>query len=249
MLLLLLVALLVIATLFYYVQTVQASYSCSSFCHGVIVWPGSVTGAQTQDEVVNLTCQPAACKPGSTTPVPHIGNVLWVLDTSSSGCPQGACWIEAGYHTVTNSGGTSTVNQYYWAAWRPGDTKLNVHPLTNVVSGDLGGNVLLEIYAQTSTQWQIIVSPNQGLWSGLSTGNNMHGNQIQIGMELAGTSGASAPYGYFINNQWQNGIGGAWNYQSVSGTHHNDPPINSNWLYPPAGSSNNGGTYGDGCTC
>jgi hypothetical protein len=243
-----LVGLIVIAALFFNVRPAQA-YSCGSFCYGINLWDGSTNGAQTRDEVVSLTCQPASCKPGTTTPVPHIGNVLWLLDTTSSGCPQGACWIEVGYHTVTNAGGTSTVNQYYWADWRPGDTKLNVHPLANVASADLGNNVWLEIEFQGSNQWQIIAQPSSALYSGLSTNNTMHGNRIEIGMELAGTSGASANTGYFTSNEWQSVNNGSWNYQSSSGTHISQAPTNSGWLHPPAGASNLGGTFSTGCVC
>jgi hypothetical protein len=44
-----------------YPHAAQA-YSCN-VCHGVVIWNGNQWGAQTEAEVVSLTCKPADCIP------------------------------------------------------------------------------------------------------------------------------------------------------------------------------------------
>jgi hypothetical protein len=245
-----LVVLLVFATLTLFVETAQASYSCNNICHGIVLWSESYTGAQSDAEVVNMSCPAPACNPVGSS-LPHIGNVLWLLDVShhQSSCPYGgACWIEAGYHTVTGSGCASNGTWYYWADFRPGDSHLNVHCLGTVQSGDLGYNAWLYIAGNGGGKWTIQVSPQTNYWSGLSTNNSMSADTIEFGMELLGTSGASANTGYFTYNAFQQSIGGTWSFQTTSGQTHNDSPINSGWTYPPS-NSNNGGTFHTGCVC
>ncbi len=248
-----LVALLVFASLTLFVETARANYSCSNICHGVVVWPGAVTGAQTEDEVISMSCPAPACNPIGST-LPHIGNVLWLLDEThhQSSCPfGGACWIEAGYHTITGNhahGCTSDGVWYYWADWRPGDSGLNIHCLGTVQSGDLGYNAWLYIANSGTNQWTIQVSPQTNYWSGLSTNNSMSADNIEIGMELLGTSGASANTGYFTYNAWRDTVNNTWHDQTNSGQTHNDSPINSGWTTPPNG-SNHGGTFHTGCVC
>ncbi|GEM_PF-3587112 len=189
--------LLIIGNLAFFVQTARASYSCplsSEGCHGVVVWPGTNTGAQTEAQVITMSCPAPACDPVGSE-LPHIGNVLWVLDANNhqSSCPDyGVCWIEAGYHTVTGyhaNGCTSDGVWYYWADWRPGDQNENVHCFGAVASGDLGYNVWLYIAANGGNQWTIQVSPQTNYWSGLSKENSMSADNIEIGMEPEGTSG------------------------------------------------------------
>ncbi len=63
-------------------QVAQA-YSCNG-CHGAVVWPGRIDGAVTIDEIAQLSCNPSACKPAPNY-IPHVGNVLTILDTSTNG--------------------------------------------------------------------------------------------------------------------------------------------------------------------
>lgn len=242
---------LLAATLLLYPHPVQA-YSCN-LCHGLVIWPGNVWGAQTEDEVVSLQCVPANCKPGANY-VPHIGNVLWLIDAKNNGqnCfPYGACWVEAGYHTVTNSSGNSTSNQYYWADVRPGNNNFSVHFLGNIPSGDLGKNVWLYISRNgNDSTWTVHVSPQSNYWSATSTNNTMYPSEIQMGMELLGTTGASASTGYFTYNYWQGTNSSNWNPQGNPGQTHNDSPIESNWYQLPAkNGSNHGGSFYTGCPC
>jgi hypothetical protein len=252
-----LVLLLLIASLAFRIQVAKAStYSCplGNLCHGIILWPGTVTGGQTEDTVVSMGCPAPNCNPNGSA-LPHIGNVLWVLDRNNHqlNCVYVACWIETGYHTITGNhanGCTYDASWYYWADVRPGDSGLNVHCLGAVQSGDLGKNAWLYIASNGGGNWTIQVAPYTSYFSGTSRNNNMSADTIEIGMELEGTSGAYAYRGYFTYNAWQNGINGQWNPQTNSGTWHNDSPISSYWQTPPdPNGNNNGGSFSTGCSC
>lgn len=229
---------------------VAQAYSCN-VCHGVVIWNGNQGGAQTEAEVVSLTYTPADCTPNGNY-VPHVGNVLWVINTNDSNCyPYDACWVETGYHTVTNAQGTSTSNVYYWVDVRPGTNNYHVHTFGNVQSGDLGYNAYLNIdeYGNTST-WEVnLVSETSG-YSGTSTNNSMNPNQIQMGMELTGSKGESANTGYFTYNIWYGTSNNQWHYQENAGSTHNDSPIESGWYQIPASNgSNYGGSFYTSCPC
>lgn len=233
------------------------NYTCpaNNICHGEVIWPGHAYGTQTEDEVVTLGCIPSACKPISSTNLPHIGNVLFLADLNGNGSncqPVHECWVEAGYHTVTNSGGTSTSSQYYWADFRPGFDNFNIHPLGAVQSGDLGHNVFLFISLVKpgdNSDWNVEVIPQTNSWSGKSGGNTMFPDNIQMGMELLGTNGASANTGYFTFNYWATGDGN-FHPQTNSGSLINNSPVESNWFQTPASNgSNNGGSFYTGCPC
>lgn len=229
------------------------AYSCN-LCHGVALWPGSVYGAQTEDEVDNLTCTPSACKP-SPGYVPHIGNVLWLIDITHNGpnCqPQSACWVEAGYHTLTNSNGTSTSNIYYWGDNRPGNFNFHAWTFGNVQSGDLGNNVWLYIARNgNNSTWTVQVSPQTNYWSATSQNNLMYPDNIQMGMELLGSSGASANTGYFTYNYWQSTRDSSWHPQENSGSYFPpNSPVEAGWYqYPASNGSNNGGSFYTTCGC
>ncbi len=140
----------------------------------------------------------------------------------------GVCWVEGGYLTVTNSPNATTEN-YFWADLRPSFTiggltfgsNFNLHILSQVPQGDYGHQVDILIYSGTT---HVCIPPASPPYGGcippitdeyfvsfsspnfrsvsLSTHNAMHPNRFDVGQELAGAGGASAPTAHFTNNSF-----------------------------------------------
>lgn len=72
----------------------------------------------------------------------------------------------------------------------------------------------------------------------------MQADFIEIGAELAGASGASAPTADFTYNQWRDSSAYNWHYQTGNGLTPkvNNPPYGG-WAVPPSGSSTGGDWY------
>jgi len=178
---------------------VAFAYSCgTAHCYKGIHWGGHVSGESTDIYIAPLT----APNDGG-----FVDNETWLVDLT------GPYWVEIGYSTF----GSSSV-QYFWADSRPGSTYYE-HPMASVAGNEYGTRPQFAIQHGSGNSWVAsIVGPGSnfgGSWT--STNNTMTGNDIQIGQELAGTTGASANYANFTINVWYGYYDGSFHYQTNSG--------------------------------
>lgn len=199
----------------------HAFYSCgdaqSGHCYGYADTPiPGAQGATTKIYMVQLQCNQRG---GVNTTSGFIDNEMWLMASTYN-------WVEAGYWTVSNVFGTW--QDYFWADYRPGDCSgcINVHDLGNVPGGDYGQNI--QFIVRRSGQYSFlvnIISPNfspQG--PQLSSNNTMDVGHVEMGQELAGNAGASAPNARFSYRYYWDGSG---NYTGIFGNYsafQYDPP-------------------------
>ena len=175
--------------------------------------------------------------------------------SQASKCNDGNCWVEAGYLADNNAGNCVQAYAlcYFWADNRPGG---GFHEHNRLLpSDDVGTNTqfIIERDQYNSSYWYVSIytaNNGDGDFFGTSTNNLIYPQDIQIGMELAGSSGAHAPFAYFSQNGWESsGHYGSFNWQGNSGSwFQKNPPVNSGWDYPPNG-SNQGGIWDTQCNC
>jgi hypothetical protein len=192
------VGLLVLATamLLPFSQSAKA-YSCgtgtSGHCYALAE---SYLGAIINGGAVSIMTTHLSAGSGSSGW--FIDNEEWVMQTSGCSSSYGQSWVEVGEETVQSS-----AQRYFWADVRPVDCTFFKQYFANVPSGDYGYYTYFQIYRKDSTDWTITVSSQTGYWSGTSTNNSMHPDDINQGMELAGQSGASAPATQYTNRYYK----------------------------------------------
>ncbi len=245
------------------------SYSCvmlngmPKHCYGIADWSDNghypaINGAYTDISVVHLSCPAPQC---SYANADFIDDEIWVRDVAhqASSCPtyKVGCWVEAGIIAEPSSPSSGTTVWYFWADYRPGDSMLNYHPIAVVNSGDYGYNTVIDIYRTASSNCN--TSPRSGTFAlsiisethsypQLSQRNCMTPDDINIGQELQGTNGASAPTAHFTFNYWvdTNGIA---HYQTLNpSTPTPDAPVHDDLVTPPSQSST-GGDFDTWCIC
>jgi|GEM_PF-2107710 hypothetical protein len=196
----------------------KSLYNCppaGMHCYGVEIWPNQVLGAQTSISVVHLA-------PGNG----FVTNEEWLMEDDA----EGTFWVEAGY--LVNSQVDNGTELWFWADYRPSDSNINDHyAATGISSSDYGNNVNITIQSGTNTlgtSWTVQVFGNATGIEGTSTHNSMIPTQIEIGQELAGSSGVSAPRAIFEYNTWRgkNSPVGSFQYQTSDGDgiQAQDPP-------------------------
>ncbi len=224
-----------------------SSYSCTNHCYGVVKWGGSVDGAQMYMAVRGLNAGDGL-----------VTNEMWLSGGPASGytCPDpsgtNTCFVETGVTVGPLAGTSCSSDCYYWADLRTCQgcsDNYNEHYMANVGQGDYGNYKVFNVWRTGQGDFTVNAGPNNAL----STDNNMVPNQIQIGMELVGTSGAwalQAPYAY---NEWERNYN--WQYQTVDGSpgtglNANSAPISSYWQPSPSqDSSHSGGSWQTSCGC
>ncbi len=218
------------------------TYSCgnsgtsSPHCYGTYWFPRITNhGSSTTILMSKLTCNPTYCANGKG----FIDDEMWLCDdTTGHSCDY---WVEGGYWTNY----AATGNDYFWADKRPG-SGLIVHDLGGVPADDFGGYTTLDITTDGPDTWQIqFYTYTQGDPSGYSTGNTMTANRPQIGQELAGTSGASAPNVLFEDNGYET-TANHFVYQTNGSDNYPyeffdlTGPEHASWFVPPEDSSTGG---------
>jgi len=142
---------------------------------------------------------------------------MWLNDTYNH------AWVETGYITYPTVFGAA--EDYFWADWRPQDTQINQHDLGGVPSRDYGQNPTFTIHQSSSSSYHVTIASPNFSYSGYSTNNYMAPSQLQMGQELAGTSGASAGNARFSYRYY-------WNYANTY------TGIYGNYVIPPNTPSN-----------
>jgi hypothetical protein len=215
----------------------QISYNCGDpsadvHCYGQVTW-GGANGADTR-----ITLHRMNGGNGFVT------TEMW-LGTSDT-----AYWVEAGIASDA-SFRVSDATAFFWADNRPNGGGYHNHYSSFLSSSDWSQpNALVRITRSGSSSWNLSVTDNVTSLTGTSTNNNITIGIINIGTELAGTSGASEPTNHFIDNRWLNSSGN-FQYQTVNGSRKDNSPLSSNWTTPPSSSSTGGNFYtciaGSGC--
>jgi hypothetical protein len=240
-----LVTALVLAEIGFLLHPLTArAYSCGDLninhCYAINDWsqfPSQDQGGETDVQVAQLTCNCSTWYGGEAG---FIDDEMWVANYGDTRCSNqhNSCWVEAGYLTTTSA--YSTTTNYFWADNRP-NLGFTQHVLAQVPSGDYGHNANLLIwrnFGQTN-RWIVDIStPNYG-YSTYSTSNDFNPTDIQIGQELAGTSGASASNAYFSDNYY---VDNMRNFvaETLDGSITYKPPPYDYWLVYPHNSSSGG---------
>jgi hypothetical protein len=206
-----------------------SSYSCVGHCYGLVDWYGGVTGAATSIFTNRMYA-------GDD----HVNNEMWLNYNDSSG--HTIYWVEVG--TKAEVGAYNGNEILFWDDNRPnGGFTRHLGPQLN--ASDFGKYGFFEISKDSSSSFFVYAGNLPVAAINMeSTANPINPNDINIGMELVGSSGATAPINGFTDNQSQNSNG--WFYQPIRGKVYTTPnsPVRTLWKYPPAGNgSNSGGEF------
>jgi hypothetical protein len=217
-----------------------SAYNCTggNGCYGTVRWNGAVDGADARISVGTMSM---------TSSLWHINSVLWVRDRdgvndcSILGIPVDTAWIEVGYWA------RSSTQQFYWADCRAGASYYEGAFGTVTTSDKYKPNYFqIRRNTKNSTYWFVQIMAISNSWSLVSSANSMWPDQIEIGGELTGNSGASMYSGHTTNNRYIHyGSSSTPNYyyqgRDGDGKTQN-PPFVSGWT---AGAPDPGGTGGD----
>jgi len=166
---------------------------------------------------------------GQTSGDQFFNNEMWFQGDFSNG------WIEAGYNSDRYLG-----FQYFWAQ-RDNDSGLYVnHWLTTVPQADISTYTTVSIFnagpdRTTSNAFTITI---QGTATNLtdSTTNTLWSNglfgTVNLGMELAGSGGASANTVWFYQNKWMDAAG-HWRTLTANSDTKIDQPPYGGWIQTP----------------
>lgn len=217
-----------------------AHASCSGRCYGVVDWPNPILGA------ITFISDSSRSSPSGH----HITDELWLIDTTTNcGGTGWACWVEAGYGTRDDQPGI----WYFWMDIRPGDNGfLNKHFVYQVPSGDFGQYFEYLIDQGPNNTFTIAVFnalSGDEIWSGTSTNNSMHANDIEIGLETTDETYSYAVNAYFRKSQYHRS-NGVWNWQANPGTVTSQTPATFTWEQQPNSTNNPPGGIGlTSCGC
>jgi hypothetical protein len=191
-----------------------------------------------------------------------INDEMWVVQGPQACNSQ--CWVELGLTSVgAVSGGCSTTSdtRFFWAENTPNQTYL-CHDLGPVQPQEFNNPTLLvinrrfdipntfDVTAETCTT--IDGSPGgctpRRVLTGESVNNPMTANTITLGMELGGTSGASAPRAIFTQNFWLApfGRGVVFDFVSTPGNIQVNVPVAAGWATMPS-TQTEGGAFFTSC--
>jgi hypothetical protein len=243
------------------------AYACGTpsvgHCYGISVWTRSqYFGAYTDISMVHLRCDVFDCLIhcssifSCSVPGGFIDDEMWLIDRTTPSCsvsPFGSCWVEAGYWTQY---APFFSEDYFWAD-APPTGGLFVHVLGGVPDRDYGAPSHFMIVRDDRTAARpylaFIYSGSGTFYAGTSTGNTMVANEIDIGQELAGASGAGAPSATFTRNIWAvQGLGPEYVFwyraQTAAGAVISRNPPFAQWvILPGAAGAPEGGQFSTRC--
>lgn len=227
-------------------QTAWA-YSCS-VCYGTINWTGNVDGAFAS--IVTLPSLSAGDGKANielwlNAPVPG-GQTCPINGTQYAGC-----WVELG----AKAGGPqckTNVPCYFWNDLRPCNACYNnyyTHYISDIPGSDYNNQTDLRIERSSGSSFAMSLQSRNLQWSDSSTGNSMYPNDIEIGAEVAGTSGAHIGSTSFRNNSWKPVGANYYNFQTANGNPTVNSPVSAYWSTTPSTPNSTGGTWSLSCPC
>lgn len=169
----------------------------------------------------------------------EITNEIWLSQNLS----QNSYWVEGGYWA--NVGWNNGAQTWFWADSRPEDSNnVNVHPSSPMPgSGDGGQYAFVDIEQINSCTFDVFIDGFSTDLSGVSTNNCISPNDIQLGQELAGSSGANAPTADFTDNEFRGHLtSDPWAFiTSKPSFSESDNPPSVHWIENP--NHTDGGTF------
>lgn len=221
--------------------SIPFNYSCSNpHCAGQREFPGPNGGAVSVATVSFMS----ALGYQNTPNLDFIQNAIWVSDTQSNGCSyQHICWVEVGYSTFSNPN-TSTYEAFFYF-WVPPGGADKILELGDVTTSMYGQGTVLRADEVNANEFNVGVSYYPAEIIDIS----LKPNEYDIGLELAGTNGASASGADFTSNLYYdaNLSGNAYPQQSI-GVQNVRSPAYGQWRVPP-NPSNKGGDFYTYCPC
>jgi hypothetical protein len=209
-------------------------------CNGEEEWPNAIWGAQAE-----IQTQALQGSPGTS-----IYNRLQLTDYGHICGPVGGpAYFAAGYRTRDDNAQT----YYYWEDCVPGGSSSLIRWQYQVPSNNYGTYWRYRMYRYNSSTYEVDFFYTSGTyyWSGISYGNGMLPNAIDLGEQTTSQSAdSSTTYTYYRSSQWEDNVNGAWHWQNSNGTTppYNDHPPSFGWNQPPASYPNTGG-LGNTCWC
>jgi hypothetical protein len=218
------------------------AYSCgnpsSGHCYGTASWQQTPEyfGAYVDIAQVSLSC-PSGC--GG-----FVDDEIWLIDTNTPNCVSngfGVCWVEAG--SIAQDGSNPV---FFWADARPTtQSTFNLHLLGPTDAPGTIDHFMIVKDGRVSPQTFLVFIYTDSfstLYNGksaVSSGAPMKGNRIDIGQELAGSSGASAGSDNFSRNIWAvQALDAAYifwyNRQTTKGSVGSANPPTASWTIDPA---------------
>lgn len=233
-------AALVLALTSFMVPSDALAYDCTGpLCAGSVVWDGGVSGADARIRVGNMSST-------NSNSDWHINNALWLRDSGGVN----DCWVAGGWYDVAwvEVGYIGRANAYgfYWGDCRPGASYYEKY-LGSVYSEDKGRNNFFEINRIDSGSFRVFIEAGRYDYSTSSYVNTMSPDQIEIGMELIGDSGAYADTTSFNNNRYIQGSGRYYQFRDGDRKWQAGPP--QSWWYVHPASSSSGGDWRTYCGC
>lgn len=219
----------------------SATFNLSERCYATITWTGNIAAAHTKIFTNEI-------KPGNCA----VQNTMWLANTKISSTSD--YWVEAGIKADVNVNGGK--DSAFWADNRPNGGGYHNHFGNALTSTDHGKNADVYIFhslGDPDGTWGVAIYglPNTSL-VGESDNNFAIGTDIDIGMEICGSSNQYAPRNSFTYNQWANPAATNYHYQGNNGsTNPQKNPANGYWTQEPINSSTGGSwttcIIGNGC--
>jgi hypothetical protein len=239
-----------------------AGYSCGnstgSHCYGIATLPAALNGEPNfRGFVTAVDAVPLNSGNG------EINNEIWVVQQGNPACGSIAnsqCWIEVGLSAGADAGGCSLPSNethIFWADNRP-NQGFFCHDQGALQPQEFNQPVFLaiairppepnsyDVEALTCTSTSGSGSCPRRAIIGKSSNNAMAANLVEMGMELAGNSGASAPVTHFNGSIAPNpNVIFGWTYVNVDGSVITNTPVKGGWSLTP--STNPGGSFFTSC--
>jgi hypothetical protein len=195
------------------IPVATANYSCTGHCLAVERTDytdvnTTILGAHTKIDTVHISCN--NCPYGA-----FVDNEMWILGDDPN------YWVETG---ISTSGQAGNQVEYFWGLGYKGSNGLPVNvwqPFAVVPSGDYGHPATYWAYKQGAWNSSTFVFQVSNLSATyvITQNNPFTVTKIDMGSELGGTSGASAPNARF-------------SYRYAINTNHNDVGIYGHYYQP-----------------
>jgi len=231
-----------------------ATYKCGGasggHCYATVAWgKGDLQETDFRGFITVLT--PVQLNKGDLL----INDELWLTQENTSVCGGGSCWTEVGVTSGACSKSSDT--RFFWADNTPAG--FLCRDLGPVQPQEFGQPAVLAITKIRDHEdvFEVDVWPCSRIdgvnvpcprrpMTHASFGNPMQPNVATIGMELAGTSGASAPAATFTEN-WHpdHFFAGAW-VTIIGSPQVQNPPVQGSWTVNPSVPTE-GGTWTTSC--
>lgn len=236
-----------------------APYSCGKdHCYGIVTLVATQNGVPSfRGLATSVMAVPLNGGDG------ELNTEMWVKQLGNPSCDDlgtgQICWIEVGLSAGANGGGCSIASNethIFWADNRPNkgffchdqgalqQQEFNQPVFLSIAIRPLEANTY-DVEALTCTSVTSNGSCSRRIFVGTSTNNEMAATLVDIGMELAGSKGASASTTQFTETIFAN-PNVIWTFLNVNGSVSVNAPVKAGWTTTPSVSSS-GGSFSTAC--